>query len=179
MHFCILRRVHPVLDLYFANRRIRCIEACYLVVFDSHLTLVPHLRPIEMACQDALSQLQVLAHTSSGTHKDTILLRHRSWSMVVRSTRPLQKRSLTRSTLCSPRRSPLDNWWFSVFPHSLVCSWILSSFLWIWGVSTHWYDIGSGSSALVSLVSADRSCGIPVRLCLLLALVSPNHLDFG
>ena len=79
MHFCRLRGVHPDPDLYLGNRRISCVEETrYLgLVFDSRLTWVPHLKYIKSACQRVLSLLRVLAHTSWGADRDTLLLLHR------------------------------------------------------------------------------------------------------
>ena len=78
MHFCRLRGVHPDPDLYLAGRRLSCVETTrYLgLVFDSRLTWVPHLRSAKVACQKALSLLRVLAHTSWGADRDTLLLLH-------------------------------------------------------------------------------------------------------
>lgn len=80
IHFCRLRGVHPDPDLYLANRRISCVETTrYLgLVFDSRLTWVPHLRSVKAACQKALSLLRVLAHTSWGTDRDTLLILHQT-----------------------------------------------------------------------------------------------------
>ena len=80
MHFCRLRGVHPDPDLYIGNRRISCVETTrYLgLIFDSRLTWVPHLRYSKVACQKALSLLRVLAHTSWGADRDTLLLLHRT-----------------------------------------------------------------------------------------------------
>lgn len=80
MHFCRLRGVHPDPDLYLGNRRLSCVETTrYLgLVFDSRLTWVPHLRYIKAACQKALSLIRVLAHTSWGADRNTLLLLHRT-----------------------------------------------------------------------------------------------------
>ena len=80
MHFCRIRGVHPDPDLYIAHRRISCVETVrYLgLVFDSRLTWVPHLRSVKAACQKALSLLRVLAHTSWGADRDSLLLLHRT-----------------------------------------------------------------------------------------------------
>ena len=79
MHFCRLRGIHPDPDLYIANRRISCVETTrYLgLIFDSRLTWVPHLRSVKAACQKALSLLRILAHTSWGADRDTLLLLHK------------------------------------------------------------------------------------------------------
>jgi len=80
MHFCRIRGVHPDPDLYLANRRLSCVETTrYLgLVFDSRLTWVPHFRYVKAACQKALS-LRVLAHTSWGADRDTLLLLYRTF----------------------------------------------------------------------------------------------------
>ena len=80
MHFCRLRGAHRDPDLYLANRRLNCVETTrYLgLVFDSRLTWVPHLRYIKTACQKALTLLRILAHTSWGADRDTLLLLHRT-----------------------------------------------------------------------------------------------------
>ena len=80
MHFCRRRGVHPDPDLYLANRRISCVESTrYLgLVFDSRLTWLPHIRYVKAACQKALSLLRVLAHTSWGADRDTLLMLHRT-----------------------------------------------------------------------------------------------------
>ena len=79
MHFCRLHGVRPDPDLYLSNGRISCVETTrYLGLdFDSCLTWVAHLRSVKMACQNALSLLRILAHTSWSADRDTLLL-HRT-----------------------------------------------------------------------------------------------------
>lgn len=80
MHFCRLRGIHPDPNLYLYDRRISCVEETRFlgVIFDSRLTWVPHLRHIKITCMKALSLLRVLAHTSWGADRQTLLLLHRS-----------------------------------------------------------------------------------------------------
>ena len=79
MHFCRIRGIHPDPDLYLSNRRISCVDSTrYLgLVFDTRLTWVPHLRSVKVACHKALSLLRILAHTSWGADRDTLLLLHK------------------------------------------------------------------------------------------------------
>ena len=48
------------------------------LTFDSRLTWVPHIHSIKTACHKPLSLLRVLAHTSWGADRDTLLLLHRT-----------------------------------------------------------------------------------------------------
>ena len=80
VHFCRLRGIHPDPDLFLHNRRISCVEnARFLgLIFDCRLTWVPHLRYLKTTCLKALSLLRVLAHTSWGADRQTLLLLYKS-----------------------------------------------------------------------------------------------------
>lgn len=80
MHFCRLHGVHPDPDLYFYGRRISCVEETRFLglIFDARLTWVPHLRYIKATCLKAINLLRVLAHTSWGADRQTLLMLHRS-----------------------------------------------------------------------------------------------------
>ena len=80
MHFCRLRGAHPDPDLYLKNQRISCVEENRFLglIFDNRLTWMPHLRHIKAAGMKVISLLRVLAHTSWGADRQTLLLLHRS-----------------------------------------------------------------------------------------------------
>lgn len=80
MHFCRIRGAHPDPDLYLYDRRISCVEETRFLglVFDSRLTWLPHLRSVKAACMKVLTLLRILAHTSWGSDRHTLLLLHRS-----------------------------------------------------------------------------------------------------
>lgn len=76
--FLVFTLLYP--DLYLDNRRISCVEETRFLglVFDCRLTWVPHFRYVNAACMKALSLLRIIAHTSWGAGRQSILLLHQS-----------------------------------------------------------------------------------------------------
>ena len=79
MHFCRNRGVHPDPDLILNGRRIICVEETRFLglIFDRKLTWASHLRSLKASCLRALDILRVLAHTSWGADRTTLLRLHR------------------------------------------------------------------------------------------------------
>ena len=80
VHFCRIRGLHPDPDIYIKGQRIPCAqEARFLgLIFDHRLTWVAHLKSLKSKCLDALNILKVLAHTSWGSDRQTLLRLHKA-----------------------------------------------------------------------------------------------------
>ena len=80
VHFCRLRGVHPDPYLLLYGRRVSCVENTRFLglIFDHRLTWVPHLRSLKATCMKAMSILRVLAHTSWGADRQSLLLLYRT-----------------------------------------------------------------------------------------------------
>ena len=78
VHFCKNRGLHPDPDLYLNGNRIPCKEEARFLglVFDRKLTWIPHLRSLKVSCLQALNLLKVLAHTTWGADRKTLLKLH-------------------------------------------------------------------------------------------------------
>ena len=75
IHFCRIRGVHPDPDLYIKGQRIPCVQETRFLglIFDQRLTWVSHLKYLKNACCSAMNILKVLAHTSWGADRKTLL----------------------------------------------------------------------------------------------------------
>ena len=80
MHFCCLRKSHPVAQLYLNDTLIPVEEQVKFLglMFDSKLTFLPHIKLLKTKCTKALNLLHVVAHTSWGADQQTLLLLYRS-----------------------------------------------------------------------------------------------------
>ena len=75
VHFCRIRGVHPDPDLYIKGHRIPCVHQTRFLglIFDQRLTWAAHLKYLKNACSNAMNILKVLAHTSWGADRKTLL----------------------------------------------------------------------------------------------------------
>ena len=80
IHFCRIRGIHPDPDLYIKDQRIPCVqEARFLgLIFDQRLTWVPHLNNLKINCFKVMDILKVLAHTSWGADRKSLLRLYKS-----------------------------------------------------------------------------------------------------
>lgn len=75
MHFCRLRNLHPDPDIYWQFTRINVVaETKFLgVILDRKLTFIPHVNNLRKKCNKTLNCLKILANTSWGADRDTLL----------------------------------------------------------------------------------------------------------
>ena len=80
MHFCRLHKVHqdPVLTLN--GSPIPVVEETKFlgIIFDRKLSFLPHIRHLKEKCTKALNLLRVVAHTTWGADRQTLIHLHRS-----------------------------------------------------------------------------------------------------
>ena len=75
VHFCRIRGAHPDPDIYLKGQRIPCVEETTFLglIFDQKLKWVSHLKFLKTKCLEALNILRVLAHTTWGADRQTLL----------------------------------------------------------------------------------------------------------
>ena len=75
MHFSQQRKRHPDPLLYLNNEPIQIVkETKFLVIiFDSKLTFIPHLKYLKAKCLKALNLLRVVAHTDCGAEYTALM----------------------------------------------------------------------------------------------------------
>ena len=80
VHFCRIRGLHPDPDLSIKGQRIPCVDETKFLglIFDRRLTWVSHLKMLKTKCMKALDIFKVLAHTSWGADRETLLRLHKS-----------------------------------------------------------------------------------------------------
>ena len=80
VHFCLLRKKHDHPDLYLYGSQIPVVEEVKFlgVIFDRKLSFLPHIKYLKAKCLKALNLLKILAHTSWGADRVTLLNLYRS-----------------------------------------------------------------------------------------------------
>ena len=80
VHFCHLRKKHDHPDLCLYGSQIPVVEEVKFlgVIFDRKLSFLPHIKYLKAKCLKALNLLKVLAHTSWGADRVTLLNLYRS-----------------------------------------------------------------------------------------------------
>ena len=80
VHFCHLRKKYDHPDLYLYGSQIPVVEEVKFlgVIFDRKLSFLPHIKYLKAKCLKALNLLKVLAHTSWGADRVTLLNLYRS-----------------------------------------------------------------------------------------------------
>jgi len=83
MHVCHLRKHHLDPELFLYGTPIPVLQEVKFLglIFDSKLCFLPHIRYLKNNSTKALSLIRVVAHTSSGTDQDTLLLLYTSLIM--------------------------------------------------------------------------------------------------
>ena len=80
MHFCHLRMLHPDPSLTMDGDRIKVVKEMRFLglVFDTKLSLLPHIRALKARCLKALDVLKVLAATEWGADSTVLLQLYRA-----------------------------------------------------------------------------------------------------
>ena len=80
VHFCRIQGLHPDPDLYIKNQRIPCVEETKFLglIFDRRLAWTSHLKALKIKCLKVLNIFKVLAHTSWGADRQTLLQLHKA-----------------------------------------------------------------------------------------------------
>ena len=149
--------------------------------FDSRLTRVAHLHAVKTACRKALSLLWILAHTSWGADRDTLLLFHRTLILpkleydckIYPSATEARLRIFDSVHHAGVRLAT------GAFRSSPIPSLLVDAGLLICIVIRLCCVVGSRYNAFPSLSPVSQLYRILIRSLILLALVSPNLLGFG